>query len=199
MSKQDRQGVRTPADVERKFGRTTSELTEASKKQNEQIERQNRTMDSFIEKSTATITSLEKDVSRTKKEISTLKQHVTSFSMRLSALEQEDNAPNVDFDSGEQEDNDSTSESQRVSEMLILAETDSLNSETIYADKTFSEIDEAINSDSAVRVKLFCSSINVYVYLYLASHLPGVEVSFCGYFNGLPVTLQLQADDTSTS
>jgi DNA-binding protein WhiA len=37
MSKQDRQGSRTPADVERKLGRTTSELEESYKKQSDQI------------------------------------------------------------------------------------------------------------------------------------------------------------------
>lgn len=94
MSKQDRQGARTPADLERKyeFGQALSEMEEASKKQSDQIARQNNTMNEFIGKSSGEIASLEKDVSRAKKDISNLKLNVTSFSVRLSNIEQGDKA-----------------------------------------------------------------------------------------------------------
>lgn len=92
MSKQDRQGARTPADLERKyeFGESLSKLESETKKQSEQIDRQNRAMDEFMDNSSDTLTSLERDISRAKKDISNLKLNVTSFSIRLASIEQGD-------------------------------------------------------------------------------------------------------------
>jgi predicted nucleic acid-binding Zn-ribbon protein len=91
MSKRDRQGVRTPADLERKWKLDfISQMESDSREQRELIDSQNRTMGELVGKTSGTITSLEKDVSRAKKDISNLKLNVTSISIRLSNIEQED-------------------------------------------------------------------------------------------------------------
>lgn len=214
MSKQDRQGVRTPAEVERKynFGSFMYDQKKKDEEQNRKIEQASENASNNIALLKAEV---EKELSKISKE---LKKIQVSSSVSLESVSQK--IREIDVTDSEQSKAieelsslvETLSESvealrQIVSElgggsgsgMVVCAETESLNSEAIYADKTFTEIDEAINTGSVVRVKLLCSNINDYVYLHLASHLPGVEVTFCGYFNGLPVNLQLQADDTSTS
>lgn len=92
MSKQDRQGSKTPADVERKYGlgQTLSEIEEATRKQSDQISRQNSTMNDFMERSESEKASFEKSLSNVEKNVSTLKQNVTSLQIRMTNAEKKD-------------------------------------------------------------------------------------------------------------
>ena len=92
MSKQDRQGARTPADLERKyeFGQALSSIEESTKKQSDQISRQNSTMNDFIARSETEKASLEKSISNLEKSVSTLKQNVTSLQIRMTNADTKD-------------------------------------------------------------------------------------------------------------
>ena len=92
MSKRDRQGARTPADLERKyeFGQSLSEMEEVSKKQSDQIARQNDTMNDFMASSYGKFASQDKDISNLEKNVSTLKQNVTSLQIRMTNAEKRD-------------------------------------------------------------------------------------------------------------
>ena len=92
MSKQDRQGARTPAELERKyeFGQTLSQLEEATQKQSDLISRQGNTMDDFIASSNSTIASMEKDISNVEKSVTSLKQGVNSLQIRMTNAERRD-------------------------------------------------------------------------------------------------------------
>ena len=219
--KQDRQGVRTPSDVERKynFGHFMDDQKKKDERQNQNIEQvgnfASANIASLREDLTKLSNSTSKEIARIAKDIESIRvsssNSLASISLRINELAETDKVQTEaiaelsmlvkTMDDSVEALRQIVSEitGQSGSGMLVYAETESLNAETIYADKSFTEIDEAINTGSVVRVKLLCSDINDFVYLHLASHLPGAEVTFCGYFNGLPVTLQLQADDTSTS
>jgi protoporphyrinogen oxidase len=221
MRKQDRQGVRTPADVERKYniGHFMDDQKKKDESQNQKIEQVDKSASTNIALLREDLTKLSnrtsKEIARIAKDIDNIRvsssNSLASINLRIVELAETDKVQTeaiAELSSLVKTMDDSVvALRQIVSEitgqsgasMLVYAETESLNAETIYADKSFTEIDEAINTGSIVRVKLLCSDINDFVYLHLASHLPGVEVTLCGYFNGLPVTLQLQADDTSTS
>lgn len=78
--------------------------------------------------------------------------------------------------------------------MFVTVETVSLATETINADKTFSEIEAAILAGKDVKVKLI-SNESYIIYLQMTSHLPGSEIDFSGYYNGTPLVLQIFADE----
>lgn len=214
MSKQDRQGVRTPAEVERKYN-IGSFMFDQKKKDEEQNRKIEQASENAFNNIALLKAEVEKELSKISKEIKKIQSSssvgldsVNQKIREIVAMDSEQSKAIEELSSLIKTLDDSVEALRQIvselggesgSGMVVCAETESLNSEAIYADKTFAEIDEAINTGSVVRVKLLCSNINDYVYLHLASHLPGVEVTFCGYFNGLPVTLQLQADDISTS
>ena len=85
-------------------------------------------------------------------------------------------------------------EDEKEPELLVTVEVDSLNTESLTSDKTFSEIEEAILSGQNVRVKLACVGVDHHIYLQLTSHLQGSEIAFCGYFNNLPLVLKITAE-----
>ena len=92
MSKQDRHGARTPADLERKyeFGQTLSELQETSRKQSDQISRQNDTMTEFIARSDKENAVLEKGLSDVEKSVSSLYKNIYRLQIRMTNAESRD-------------------------------------------------------------------------------------------------------------
>ncbi len=92
MSKQDRQGARSPAELEQKyaFGKSMSELEAIAKSQGEQLTRQNQEMTQFKSESDYQFQSLEAGINRAEKNISSLKDSVSSLSTRMSAAEKKD-------------------------------------------------------------------------------------------------------------
>ena len=94
MSKQDRQGARTPAELEQKYalGQSMSELEAMVEKQGEQLTRQNQVMAQFKSDSDDKFGSLEAGLSRAEKNIATLKTSVSSLQSRMSAAEKKDKA-----------------------------------------------------------------------------------------------------------
>jgi chromosome segregation ATPase len=89
MSKQDRQGARTPAELEQKyaFGKSMSDLEAATMKNSDQLSRQNQTMTQFMSDSNDKYGTLEAGLYRAEKNISTVKTQVSSLSTRMSAAE----------------------------------------------------------------------------------------------------------------
>lgn len=139
MSKRDRQGARTPADLERKYEFDfISRLESDSKKQSEQIDRQNRTMDEFISNSSTTLTSMERDISRAKKDISSLKVGVNSLSIRISNAENKDKTTSQSI----------TGLAQRISSAetrLIALEAD-FNARLKTAEETLADLVERVTA-----------------------------------------------------
>lgn len=74
MSKQDRQGARTSADLEQKyrFGRYFSEQEKENARQNKEMDQQNMTLRDFISIATSTMDGLQKDLSAAQKTIQEL-------------------------------------------------------------------------------------------------------------------------------
>ena len=85
-------------------------------------------------------------------------------------------------------------EDEKEPDLLVTVEADSLTTENLTSDKTFSEIEEAILDGVNVRVKLLCSTVGHHIYLQMTSHLQGSEIAFCGYFNNLPLVLKITAE-----
>lgn len=170
MSKQDRQGVRTATDLERKYN-----LSSLSNQASE-----NARQDSQINQLGTAINSLSRRVSELEgssgseleERVSALEQSDAEIDNRLTALEQSD---------------------QETYGFLVTVQTESLDTESITADKSFAEIEEAILAGQNVRIKLVCESEDSVLYLRLTSHQEGIEANFCGYYNGIPIVLQLLA------
>ena len=83
MSKQDRQGARTPANLEQKysFGRVFSQQERENARQNEEMNQQNLTMKQFISYASTTIEQLQKDVAA-------VNETIKSLSAKDKALEE---------------------------------------------------------------------------------------------------------------
>ena len=92
MSKQDRQGARTPAELEQKyeFGKSMSDLEAVAEKQGEQLSRQKQTMNQFMSDSDTNFKTIEAGLARAEKNIFTLKTNVSSLSNRMTAAEKKD-------------------------------------------------------------------------------------------------------------
>lgn len=76
---------------------------------------------------------------------------------------------------------------------IVTVEADSLNTEVIASNMTFQEIEGAIISGCDVIVKLL-SEVEQNIYLQMTSHIPGLEIDFTGFYNGVPLLLQIFAD-----
>lgn len=76
---------------------------------------------------------------------------------------------------------------------IVTVEADSLNTEVIASDMTFQEIEEAVIFGYDVIVKLL-SEENPNIYLQMTAHIPGLEIDFTGFYNGVPLLLQIFAD-----
>lgn len=85
MSKQDRQGARTPANLEQKysFGRVFSQQERENARQNEEMNQQNLTMKQFISSVTLAIDTLQKD-------LTAANQTMKELSAKNEALEKKD-------------------------------------------------------------------------------------------------------------
>lgn len=220
-SKQDRQGVRKPSDLEQKyeFGQTLSQLEEASKQNSERISKQGQEMTEFMTSSGGKVSELEKDMDSAEKIITALKVSVSGLQTRMTKAERKERELSADvatLDELVSEVDKSTGEAltqysqkllyleslildQGQYELLVTVQVDSLNCESISADKTFAEIEEAIVNGVNVRIQLHSASENQVIYLQLASYQAGVEADFCGYYNGLPVVLQILAEENVES
>ena len=162
MSKQDRQGVRTPADLERKYplgklNDPTGDTSELSK----QISQMNQSMSIFATSINGTIAEMSSNIDTLNKDVADLK-----------------------YGGGG---------SGQASVVVVNVEADSLDTETLSADKTFSDIEQAILAGMDVKVKL--KNESYYIYLQMTAHLPESEVDFCGYYDGHPLVLQIFADE----
>lgn len=209
MSKQDRQGARTPADLERKyeFGQRMSKLETTTKSQSEQLNRQEQELRNYKDSSEKRLSTLEKDFENAGKSVGTMKQNIMSLQIRMTNAEEKNRelsqvvysvnkkVSDIDAAVSELDKKVSTLSGGDSSELLVTVQVDSLNSESISSDKTFTEIEEAIMVGSSVRVKLLSADENKIIYLHLGSHQVGVEINFFGYCNGLPVSLQILADE----
>ena len=78
--------------------------------------------------------------------------------------------------------------------LLVNVEVDSLNTESLTADKTYAEIEEAILAEKNVRVKVTISDVVDCIYLHMAAHRLGSGIDFIGYYNRLPILLQIVPD-----
>lgn len=172
MSKQDRQGVRTPADLERKYplGKLNDKTGDTSEL-GRQINQLSQSMSTFMASTNGAIAELTNEDTE-------LNQAITNLEEAVAELEQ--GGGGSGGDSGGQ------------SSFVVTVEADSLETESITADKTFAEIDAAIQAGMDVKVKLL--SNGSYIYLQMTAYLPGSEVDFCGYY-GYPLVLQIFADE----
>ena len=89
MSKQDRQGVRRPADLEQKysFGSVFRNQENESKRQKSEIDHQNLTMSQFISYANSAITALQKDIDTAEKLIAELRTTATNLDGRMKKAE----------------------------------------------------------------------------------------------------------------
>jgi hypothetical protein len=78
--------------------------------------------------------------------------------------------------------------------LIVTVEADSLATENLTSDKTFTEIEVAILLGMNVIVKLLCDGVDHHIYLHMTSHLQGSEISFSGYFNNMPLVLKIMAE-----
>lgn len=176
--KQDRQGVRTAADLERKYnlGQSVSQAYVQS----------------------AIKTSVETSGDEVKRyvddKVEVLEQAVSEVPQVIyDALEQAKESGEFDGPQGPEGPPGPPGSSGDSSYTLVTVEVDSMNTEEINADKTFDEIETAILSGLDVVVKLVnAESHNIY--LQMTAHIPGLEIDFYGYYNGLPLLLQIFAD-----
>ena len=199
MSKQDRQGVRTPVDLERKysFGQTFN-------RQGTQINQLNQEMSQFMAKTDSAIADLDESVAglpELTRTVNSLRQSVTALDINVSSLDQslseindavlelEETIPGL-VDIGQD-----VADLKEKAELLVTVQTDSLDTEAISADKTFADIDDAILAGKNVRIKLVSDSEDSHLYLRLVTHQAGIEATFYGYYNGTPIVLQLMADE----
>jgi hypothetical protein len=163
MSKQDRQGVRTPAELERKYDFSLlsgqSNMTSDLKNQINQL---NQSLSMFAASTNVSIEQLSGDIDDLEQAVAELIHGGGGGSGQSSLL-------------------------------IVNVEADSLDTESLSADKTFSEIEDAIQAGFDVKVKLI-SNVSYNIYLQMTAHLPGSEIDFCGYYNGVPLVLQIFAD-----
>jgi len=85
----------------------------------------------------------------------------------------------------------------KVPEMLVVVEADSLSTESLVSDKSYAEIEAAVLSGMSVRVKLVCQEAGHNIYLRLAEHLPGQQMSFYGQCCDQFLVLQIVKDQLS--
>ena len=161
MSKQDRQGVRTPADLERKydFGLLAGQSNATSELSN-QINQLNQSMAIFEASTNGSIEQLSGEIDDLEQAVSELIQGGGSGGSNVA---------------------------------IVTVETDSLDTETIHADRTFAEIESLILEGKTVKVKLVCEGQNIY--LQVSAHMPGSEIDFCGFFDGHQLVLKIYADE----
>jgi len=89
MSKQDRQGVRTPSDLERKynFGQVFADQQTENSRQGDLISRLNQTLAQFMAYATGALETLGKDLDEAEVAISNLETATSSLGNRLSKTE----------------------------------------------------------------------------------------------------------------
>ena len=213
MSKQDRQGSRTPADLERRyeFGKALSNLEAMAKTNSEQIAKQGQRIDNVVGSSDAQITAMGKSIANAEKKITSLDASVGSLQIRMTNAEKQTNEVDlyarrlelyaksleVKVNECEKKIENIVLPESATSDLLVTVVSDTLESETLASDKTFAEIEGAISSGINVRVKLHISNENRIIFLHLSSYQEGVEACFLGYVNGKPLSLQILADETS--
>ena len=181
MAKQDRQGVRKATDLEQKyrFGRKFSEQEKKLLRQQEKIV----SIDNSVSENKSITDNIIVVLDDTLEDVDGLNNNMTEFDLSLSQLSKRIDDSNVRIK--KLEDN---------AELLVTVNVDSLDSSTLSADKSFSEISDAINAGRDVRVKVICLGEGQCIYLDLVSYKSGSEANFSGYHNGNHVTLQVMAD-----
>lgn len=165
-AKQDRQGVRTASDLERKYSLGQS-VTKGY-------------VQSTVKSSIAIATSeieryVDTKLETSQKDIAKLEQSVSDLEDAISGLEP----------------------SGGEGSMIVTVEADSLSTEVLTSDKTFSEIEASILAGKNVIVKLLCSNVEHHIYMQLTAHLHGSLVEFTGFFNKAPLLLQITSDNAT--
>ena len=86
MSKRDRQGVRTPANLEQKyaFGKTMSDFESALKRQSDQISRQSQSMNEYMSTSTEKFLSVEKGIASVEKDVTKVEKDIVKLDARIT-------------------------------------------------------------------------------------------------------------------
>lgn len=89
MSKQDRQGVRRPADLEQKysFGNVFKEQSRENAQQNSQMNQQRITMSQFMSFASEAIDTLQKDMDAAEKLIAILKEGMSAMDTKMKTAE----------------------------------------------------------------------------------------------------------------
>lgn len=89
MSKQDRQGARTPANLEQKysFGKVFNNQAKENARQNSEMSQQNLTTREFISLATSAIDTLQKDVDKVEKLIEELRSLTSVLNDGLTIAE----------------------------------------------------------------------------------------------------------------
>lgn len=174
--KQDRQGVRTAAELERKYnlGQSVSQSYVQSVV-NTAVTASANESKNYIDAKVKDVTELEQYIIDAKHDASEAKATAEAAQAAVDEL-REDIAI-------------------EATGLIVTVEADSLATENLTSDKTFDEIEEAILSGMNVIVKLICDGIDYQIYLHMTAHLQGSEIAFSGYFNNLPLVLKIMAEE----
>lgn len=189
MSKQDRQGARTVQDLERKYN-----LGQGSSGPANQYNQLSQSFQQYVEDTNQQITELkdrvqaiEDDPARDGVTFTPSVSEDGTLSWTNDGGLDNPERVNIQGPQGEKGDpGDSTL-------IPVTVVTDSLNSSSLTADHSFTEIDEAISAGYTVYVKLLAESEGSAIYLNLTSHTAGSSVVFSSSYKNKPVVLEITA------
>ena len=190
MNKRDRQGVRTPANLEQKydFGEFQKEQDAFNKSLGGKVERQDSSFKAFSKQVEEWISSVTQSIEKLWKSVNTISDKQTSTGSSLSSLA--DNVETLlkwkkEFDNKEPE----AGGDPVPSELLVNAYANDFSFDGVTLDKSFDEIETAIQSDINVRVKARNNN-GQYAFLYLASYIKGKAIEFIGWVDGVQIALR---------
>ena len=180
--KQDRQGVRTAADLERKYnlGQSVSQAYVQSTVKTS-VEASENEVKRYVD---SKVDYVDEELEQV---LSEVPQIINNSLMAAKDSGEFDGPPGPEGPQGP------PGPSGDSSFTIVTVEADSLNTEVIASDMTFQEIEEAVISGCDVIVKLL-SEENQNIYLQMTTHIPGLEIDFTGFYNGVPLLLQIFAD-----
>jgi uncharacterized protein YlxW (UPF0749 family) len=195
--KQDRQGVRTAAELERKYnlGQSVSQSYVQSVV-NTAVTASANESKNYIDAKVKDVTELEQYIIDAKHDASEAK----ATAEEAQAAVEEAQAAVEEAQAAVDELQNTVDELSKVlvptegTGLIVTVEADSLSTENLTSDKTFAEIEDAILSGMNVIVKLICDGIDYQIYLHMTAHLQGSEIAFSGYFNNLPLVLKIMAE-----
>lgn len=190
MNKRDRQGVRTPANLEQKydFGEFQKKQEQFNKSLGGKVERQESSINAFKKQVEDWFESVTKSIEKLWKSIDVISKKQTTNGVALSSLA--DSVESLIKWKKEVESEEPEPDDEPVpSELLVKAYANDFSFNGVTVDKTFDEIETAIQSDINVRVKARNNN-GQYAFLYLASYIKGKAIEFIGWFDGVQIALR---------